>query len=171
LPWASKSKRYEASGLSGEGRLTLRRLDQENAAEEDEANFDPEVDLRDYDAVAASLPVFCVSSRAFQKLSGRLQKDDFNGGGFQSVDDTEIPQLQSHAKKLTEAGRAANSRRFLNSLMQLLNSMTMWASDDGTGSNLSDAEKSKEDMRLRKQLQAMEQVSDFPAPAPTHPSN
>ena len=148
--------------------LTLCRLDQETAAEEDEANFDPEVDLRDYDAVAASLPVFCVSSRAFQKLSGRLQKDDFNGGGFQSVEDTEVPQLQAHAKKLTEAGRAASSRRFLNNLMQLLNSMTMWASDDGTGSTLSDADKAKDERRLRKQLLRMEQVSPGPAPAPSH---
>ncbi|KAK4033768.1 hypothetical protein C8A01DRAFT_19341 [Parachaetomium inaequale] len=148
---------YSRKAIKQDFAMGIKELDQENAAEEDEANFDPEVDLRDYDAVAASLPVFCVSSRAFQKLSGRLQKDDFHGGGFQSVDDTEIPQLQSHAKKLTEAGRAASSRRFLNSLMQLLNSMTMWASDDGTGSNLSDAEKSKEDVRLRKQLQTMEQ--------------
>jgi hypothetical protein len=122
--------------------------------------------------VAASLPVFCVSSRAFQKLSGRLQKDDFNSGGFQSVDDTEIPQLQSHAKKLTEAGRAASSRRFLNGLMQLLNSMTMWASDDGTGSSLTDTEKAKEETRLRKQLRNLEQVSPGPAPlSATHHLN
>lgn len=151
------------------------RLDQEAAAEEDEANFDPEVDIRDYDAVAESLPVFCVSSRAFQKLSGRLQKDDFNAAGFQSVQDTEIPQLQAHAKKLTEAGRAADSRRFLNSLVQLLNSMTMWASDDGTRSTLTDAEKNREQTRLRKQLNKLEQVSQpgpdvtFPVPKqPTH---
>ncbi len=134
------------------------RLDQENAADEDEANFDPEMDIRDYDAVAESLPVFCVSSRAFQKLSGRLQKDDFNAGGFQSAEDTEIPKLQSHARKLTEAGRAAHSRRFLNDLVQLLNSMSMWATDDGTQSNLSDAEKNREETHLRKRLNKMEQV-------------
>ncbi|KAK3294038.1 uncharacterized protein B0H64DRAFT_361274 [Chaetomium fimeti] len=148
---------YSRRAIKLDFAMGIKELDQENAAEEDEANFDPEADLRDYDAVAASLPVFCVSSRAFQKLSGRLQKDDFNGGGFQSPDDTEIPQLQAHAKKLTEAGRAANSRRFLNNLLQLLNSMTMWASDDGTGSSLSNADKAKEETRLRKQLHKMEQ--------------
>ncbi|KAH6855788.1 hypothetical protein B0I37DRAFT_365794 [Chaetomium sp. MPI-CAGE-AT-0009] len=148
---------YSRRAIKQDFAMGIKELDQENAAEEDEANFDPETDLRDYDAVAASLPVFCVSSRAFQKLSGRLQKDDFNGGGFQSPDDTEIPQLQAHAKKLTEAGRAANARRFLNNLLQLLNSMTMWASDDGTGSTLSNADKAKEETRLRKQLHRMEQ--------------
>ncbi|KAK4236644.1 hypothetical protein C8A03DRAFT_16733 [Achaetomium macrosporum] len=152
---------YSRRAIKQDFAMGIKELDQENAAEEDEANFDPEVDLRDYNAVAESLPVFCVSSRAFQKLSGRLQKDDFNAGGFQSVDDTEIPQLQSHAKKLTETGRAANSRRFLNNLMQLLNSMTMWASDDGTGSNLSDAERAREETRLRKRLLKMEQDLDL----------
>ncbi|KAL2132078.1 hypothetical protein VTI74DRAFT_4256 [Chaetomium olivicolor] len=148
---------YSRRAIKLDFAMGIRELDQENAVEEDEANFDPDVDLRDYNAVAESLPVFCVSSRAFQKLSGRLEKDDFNAGGFQSVDDTEIPQLQSHAKKLTEAGRAANSRRFLNNLMQLLNSMAMWTSDDGTGSSLSDAEKAKEETRLRERLHKMEQ--------------
>lgn len=146
------------------------RLDQENAVEEDEANFDPEVDLRDYDAVAASLPVFCVSSRAFQKLGGRLRKDDFDAGGFQSAEDTEVPQLQAHAKKLTEAGRAASSRRFLNSLMQLLNSMKMWASDEETESTVSSPDKGQEERRLRTQLQAMQKVSSIrlalPGPRP-----
>ncbi|KAL2176798.1 uncharacterized protein P884DRAFT_300219 [Thermothelomyces heterothallicus CBS 202.75] len=151
---------YSRKAIKQDFAMGIKELDQENAAEEDEANFDPDVDLRDYDAVAASLPVFCVSSRAYQKLSGRLQKDDFNGSGFQSPEDTEIPQLQAHAKKLTEAGRTAAAHRFLNSLMQLLNSMTMWASDDGTGSSLTDTEKGKEETRLRKQLRKMEQDLD-----------
>ena len=125
--------------------------------------------MRDYDAVAASLPVFCVSSRAFQKLSGRLQKDDFNAGGFQSPEDTEVPQLQAHARKLTEAGRAANSRRFLNELVQLINSMTMWASDDGTRSNLTDVEKNREETRLRQRLNKMEQVRPPQSSLPHHP--
>lgn len=125
--------------------------------------------MRDYDAVAASLPVFCVSSRAFQKLSGRLQKDDFNAGGFQSPEDTEVPQLQAHARKLTEAGRAANSRRFLNELIQLINSMTMWASDDGTRSNLTDIEKNREETRLRQRLNKMEQVRPPQPSLPNHP--
>lgn len=103
--------------------------------------------------------MFCVSSRAFQKLSGRLQRDDFNDTGFKSIEDTEIPALQAHAKKLTEAGRAAGARRFLNSFIQLLNSMTMWATNDGTRSNLTDVEKRLEETRIRTKLNNTEQVS------------
>lgn len=40
----------------------IKELDQEIAAEEDEETFDPDDEVRDYKAVARSLPVFCVSS-------------------------------------------------------------------------------------------------------------
>lgn len=109
----------------------IKELDQENAAEQDPDNFDPEQDIRDYDEVARSLPVFCVSSRAYQKLSDRLQKDS-SVCGFTSTDQTEMPQLQAHCLKLTEKGRLAGARRFLNSVHQLLTSLALWASDDGT---------------------------------------
>jgi hypothetical protein len=56
--------------------------------EEDTANFNPKVDARDYDEVARSLPVFCVSSRAYQKLMNRLQKGKAVPG-FKDVDETE----------------------------------------------------------------------------------
>ncbi|KAM7199901.1 nuclear GTPase SLIP-GC [Naviculisporaceae sp. PSN 640] len=151
---------YSRKAIKHDFAMGIKELDQETAAEADEANFDPEVDVRDYDAVAESLPVFCVSSRAFQKLSGRLQKDNFNAAGFAHADDTEVPQLQAHAKKLTEAGRAANCRRFLNDLGSLLNSMTMWATDDGTRSNFSDAEKRAEEQRIRGLLVKIEQDLD-----------
>ena len=134
------------------------RLDQETAAEADAANFDPEVDLRDYAAVAESLPVFCVSSRAFQKLSGRLQRDGFRNDGFQSADDTEIPQLQDHAQKLTESARGAASRKFLHGLVHLLNSIRMWASNNETSSGQSDGDKKAEQARLTGQLQKLKQV-------------
>lgn len=148
---------YSRKAIKHDFAMGIKELDQETAAEADEANFDPEVDVRDYDAVAESLPVFCVSSRAFQKLSGRLQKDNFNAAGFANAEDTEVPQLQAHAKKLTEAGRAANCRRFLNELVSLLNSMTMWATDDGTRSNFTDAEKRAEEERIRRLLDKIEQ--------------
>ncbi|KAM0720547.1 hypothetical protein Q7P37_004683 [Cladosporium fusiforme] len=109
----------------------IRELDQENAAEQDPENFDPEQDIRNYKEVARSLPVFCVSSRTYQKLSGRLQKDS-KVCGFSSTAQTEIPQLQEHCLKLTEKGRLAGCRRFLNSVHQILTSLTLWASDDGS---------------------------------------
>ena len=62
----------------------IRELDREFRQEEDPDQFNPEQDLRDYTEVARSLPVFCVSSRAYQKIRGRLQRDN-NVGGFRLV--------------------------------------------------------------------------------------
>lgn len=126
----------------------------------DEANFDPEQDLRDYNQVAKSLPVFCVSSRAYQQLCGRLKKDNFSKDGFDTPQDTEVPQLQEHAKKLTEAGRALNARVFLNDFSRLINSMKLWADNDGT-SQFTNDEKEVERRRLCDHLSTLEQVSSY----------
>lgn len=67
----------------------IKELDQENQIETNEADFNPEEDLRDYAEVARSLPVFCVSSRAYQKLCGRLQRDKAVPG-FATVEETEV---------------------------------------------------------------------------------
>ncbi|KAI6827790.1 hypothetical protein KC340_g9470 [Hortaea werneckii] len=74
----------------------IRELDQENAEEEDPEHFNPEEDLRDYDEVARNLPVFCVSSRAYQKLSGRLKKDKDVPGEWTSSQLSPLLE-QSHA--------------------------------------------------------------------------
>lgn len=107
------------------------RLDQEAAIEEDEEGFDPNEEARDYEEVARNFPVFCVSSRAFQKLSGRLQKDALHINGFSNLEDTEIPQLQRYTEQLTLGTRVSGSRKFLNELGQLLNSMKHWATNEG----------------------------------------
>ncbi|KAI0854147.1 Dynamin family-domain-containing protein [Daldinia vernicosa] len=147
---------YSRGAIKQDFAMGIKELDQEHAAEEDDTTFDPDQDIRDYDEVARTLPVFCVSSRAYQSLTGKLQKDDFQDHGFMSLEDTEIPQLQLHAKKLTEEGRASNCRRFLNELTQLINSMKLWASNDGTHSTLTDVEKRREEMHLRKLLNDLE---------------
>lgn len=136
------------------------RLDQEAAIDEDENAFDPDEDARDYDEVARSLSVFCVSARAYQKLSGRLKKDSVHVDGFTAPEDTEIPQLQDHARRLTEGGRVSNSRRFLNDLIQLLNSMKLWATNDGR-MGLNTQEQSIDEMFLRARLAELQKVSCF----------
>ncbi|KAK1957604.1 hypothetical protein LY78DRAFT_741803 [Colletotrichum sublineola] len=147
---------YSKGAIQKDFASGIKELDQEAAIEENEETFNPDEDIRDYDEVARNLPVFCVSSRAYQNMRGRLQKDDFNNEGFRDVDETEIPQLQMHAKKLTEEGRAANCRRFLNDLRQLLNSMKMWAANDGTQAQMTNREKWKQETSLRAQLSALE---------------
>jgi hypothetical protein len=107
--------KYSKGAIQQDFAAGIRELDQENAQEEDEDNFDPTAEMRDYEEVARSLPVFCCSSRAYQKMSGRLQRDS-KVPGFRSIKETEIPQLQQHCKKLTEGVRASNCRRFLTNL-------------------------------------------------------
>ncbi|KAI0538109.1 hypothetical protein GGR58DRAFT_513346 [Xylaria digitata] len=148
---------YSRGAIRQDFAMGIKEMDQENAAEEDDATFDPDQDTRDYDKAARSLPVFCVSSRAYQKLSGNLEKDDFQSHGFPSIKDTEIPKLQEHAKKLTEAGRMSHCRHFLNDLSRLINSMKLWSADNGTGSNLTDEEKNEEEAHLKKLLSHLEE--------------
>ncbi|KAI0470344.1 hypothetical protein F4859DRAFT_522828 [Xylaria cf. heliscus] len=148
---------YSRGAIKQDFAMGIKELDQENSAEENDATFDPDQDVRDYNEVARSLPVFCVSSRAYQKLSGKLEKDDFQSHGFLSMEDTEIPKLQGHAKKLTEAGRMSHCRRFLNDLSQLINSMKLWSANDGKGSHLTDDEKCREEQHLKKLLDHLEE--------------
>lgn len=150
--------RYSKSAIQVDFAAGVKELDQENQADENPDDFDPEEDLRDYEVVANSLPVFCVSSRAYQKLSGRLVKDHAVKG-FTHVDETEIPALQAHAKKLTEGTRTSACRRFLNSLAQFRMSINLWALNDGTGVKLTEAQRDAEGILLTRKLRALEKVS------------
>lgn len=146
---------YSKEAIQNDFAAGIKELDQENAAEEDEDNFNPDEEQRDYDQVARSLPVFCVSSRAYQKMCGRLQKDD-PVPGFETAEETEIPQLQAHCKKLTEAGRVQSCRNFLLSVCQLLTTFTLWASNDGTGLKMTDDDKHKQFKYVERRLQELE---------------
>lgn len=149
---------YSRGAIQNDFAQGIKELDQELAAEDDEENFDPDADSRDYDEVARSLPVFCVSSRGYQKLQGRLRKEPAVPG-FKTVEETEMPQLQAHCKELTKVGRSANCKRFINNLSQLLNSLTLWASNDGTGDHLTAEQKEREVKLLSGQLKRLEDVS------------
>ena len=149
---------YSRDAIRADFSAGIKELDQELAEEEDAANFNPDVDTRDYEEVAQSLPVFCVSSRGYQKLMGRLQKDP-PVPGFKHLDETEIPSLQKHCLKLTEAGRRAACRRFLNSFGQLLNSLRLWASSNVISHTLTDAQRAKEAEVMEQRLRKLDRVS------------
>jgi hypothetical protein len=155
----SARNEYSRSAIQKDFAAGIKELDQELAEEEDAANFNPEVEVRDYDEVARSLPVFCVSSRAYQKLKGRLQRDKAVPG-FENIDETEIPKLQAHCRKLTEAGREAACKRFLTHLTQLLNSLLLWSRNDGNGHSLTDAQLKREAKVLNDKLDRLDLVSD-----------
>ncbi|SPQ22881.1 33a1c8c7-d86f-4eb1-815a-97caacca19ac [Thermothielavioides terrestris] len=99
----------------------IREMDLDNAAEENE-NSDSSQVRRNYDDIARKLPVFCVSSKAYQKMSGRLKIDD-QVAGFPGLEDTEIPALQKHAMETADETRSATCRRFLTDLRNFLTSV------------------------------------------------
>ncbi|KAI4649500.1 hypothetical protein J4E93_003820 [Alternaria ventricosa] len=142
---------YSKSAIQQDFAAGIKEIDQENAAEEDEDNFNPDEEMRDYSQVARSLPVFCVSSRAYQKMCGRMQKDD-EVPGFMTPDETEVPQLQNHCKKLTEGGRIQTSRAFLTSVCQMLTTFNLWMSNHGAGSKMTDEDKLKQADYLQRRL-------------------
>ncbi|KAK2607165.1 hypothetical protein N8I77_005867 [Diaporthe amygdali] len=156
---------YSRDAIKNDFAMGIKELNQESAIEEDEAAFDPDEDTQNYDEIVRSLPVFCVSARAYQKLAGRLQHDAVQIDGFLSQDDTEIPQLQEHAKKLTESVRLNTSQSFLNELNQLLNSMKLWAFD-GTRLAVSNKYQEIDELFLRTRLVSLQKdlhkaVKDF----------
>jgi hypothetical protein len=146
---------YSKRAIQQDFAAGIKELDQENAAEEDEDNFNPDEEQRDYDEVAKALPVFCVSSRAYQKMCGRLVKDDAVPG-FNTPEETEMPQLQAHGKKLTEAGRIQSTRAFLFSLYQQLTTFTLRASNDGSGVKMTDDDKRKQHKYVERRLEELE---------------
>lgn len=70
-----------------------------------------------------------------------------------------VADLNDKCEKLTETGRAANCRAFINRLSSLLNSLTIWASSDGTGANLTPEQKARESRFLQKGMESLETVS------------
>ena len=85
---------YSKGAIQQDFAAGIKELDMENAAEDDEENFNPEEDIRHYDEVARSLPVFCVSSRAYQKMNGRLKKDE-NVPGFKTPEETQVSGFEN----------------------------------------------------------------------------
>ncbi|KAG7290833.1 hypothetical protein NEMBOFW57_000838 [Staphylotrichum longicolle] len=105
--------------LTSEMKAACIRLDQDTAAEQDEDSFDPDDVQRDYAEVANQLPVFCISSKAYQKISGRLRRDEAISG-FAALEDTEIPALKSHILGIVQSVRQATCRRSLTDVSNLL---------------------------------------------------
>ncbi|KAK6209770.1 hypothetical protein QIS74_11354 [Colletotrichum tabaci] len=105
---------------------SFRDLDRQDAAGY-EAQTDGEP--RDYEDMSRQTPVFCTSSHVYQQMRGLLMTDNDLTPGFETEDDTEIPQLQDHAQRLTEELRVAKQKEVLSGICQILNSVAIWAQD------------------------------------------
>jgi hypothetical protein len=121
------------------------RLDEETASKANEVGFDPEELARDYNNVAESLPVFCVSSRAYQQMKGNFA-DDTPIAGFPTLKDTGIPGLQEHARNANVGARTATCKQVLKDFALFSDSLFVWATggDGGPLIQLTDAEKARE---------------------------
>ena len=151
---------YSKEAIRQDFAAGVRELDQEKAQEENEDAFDPEEEARDYDEVARSLPVFCVSSRGYQQLCGKRKKDAAVHG-FTELEQTEIPALQAHCRQLTVSGRTAACNKFLLNISHLANSLAIWASSDGTNNHLTPEQRGIEEKFLAKSFKNLNNVSCF----------
>lgn len=106
--------------------LIYHRLDQFEAEKENPEGFDPTAELQDYKQMAADLPVFCVSIREYQQNKNDGGCDD-TPGGSDALDISEIPQLTAHAVGLTKQGQILRARHFLTDVLEILNSLHLWA--------------------------------------------
>ncbi|KAI0168301.1 hypothetical protein BJ166DRAFT_611252 [Pestalotiopsis sp. NC0098] len=126
--------------------------DHDLAMRENEQSFDPQNDRRDYEAISSSFPVFCVSSKVYQRANGRLEGDDVVQG-FPTQDSTGIPRLRKYAKQLTESAREDVSRRYMKDFRQFIQTLSLWTQKHDSRDQLTkDMFKSDLD-RLERQLE------------------
>ncbi|KAL8825163.1 MAG: hypothetical protein Q9170_007903 [Blastenia crenularia] len=148
----SERNAYSKRAIAQDYATGIRELDQELGFEENEIAFDPDVETRDYKKIAQDLPVFCVSSRGYQKLMGRFEQDD-PVLGFKAVAETEIPLLQKHCTKITEAGRIAKSQRFLKALLQQFEDLMLYVSPSDTVVQVTEEQKTRAEQLLASSLE------------------
>jgi hypothetical protein len=146
---------YSKSAIKQDFAAGIKELDQEIALEADEYSFNPEEEIRDYKKIAQDLPVFCVSSRAYQHQCGRFRQDDAVPG-FTTLEQTEMSQLQMHCLDLTKANRIQTGRNFLLSLCQHLTTFELWASDDNTGYEMTEQDKFGQDECMKQEFDEMQ---------------
>lgn len=127
----------------------------------DSSGFDPDHKIRDYEEVARALPVFCVSSRAYQSEKGRTKSDKkFEG---LTEDNTEIPLLLAHAQRITESRRIANCKKSLNCSLLVFQSLKTWLEAKDTDMKITGEEAEAETHKLKQDLCELRKVMAYPS--------
>ena len=118
---------YSTEAIQADFATGLQELDMEAMEKQDSENFNPMAAAmkRDYTRVAKDFPVFCVSSRSYQKFKGRFKKDR-DPQVFSTIEDTGLPALQQHCMQMTENMRCHASRYFWMELCGVLSSLSLW---------------------------------------------
>ena len=134
----------------------------ERIREDDEKDHNDELDgpRRNYNALEANVPVYCVSSRAYQKLEGRMINDS-DVKGFRDIADTEVPKLRNHCLEFTKTKRKAACEIFLNRAAGLLDSIELRAASKRPGENQSKEKKDADSEFLKKHHCVLRKVSQF----------
>ncbi|KAF5388296.1 hypothetical protein D9615_000347 [Tricholomella constricta] len=104
-----KRSEFSRDVLKEDFRVGLKDLDDAAAEERDPDNFNPNQNIRDYDAI--DLPVFTCSSRDYVRLKGQV-KGDGEPTCFSNAKDTGIPELQQWCHQLTISSRERAARNF-----------------------------------------------------------
>ncbi|OIW33218.1 hypothetical protein CONLIGDRAFT_695670 [Coniochaeta ligniaria NRRL 30616] len=112
---------YSRSAVQTRFKNSVRELDQDD---DDEDDADLVQDRSYYDELGRRLPVFCVSARAYMKLTGKLSQDK-EVPGFDTEWDTEIPYLKKHALDTANEFRSTLCRRFLKEFLHVMRSLVL----------------------------------------------
>ncbi|KAK0486897.1 hypothetical protein EDD18DRAFT_1192269 [Armillaria luteobubalina] len=105
-----KRSDFSRDVLKEDFRAGLKDLDDAAAEERDPNNFNPSVNIRDYDTI--DLPVFTCSSRDYVRLTKQVEGDG-EPTCFSNIDDTGIPALQEWCHALTLSSRERIAQSFL----------------------------------------------------------
>lgn len=123
-----KRSEFSRDVLKEDFRVGLKDLDDAAAEERNPDGFNPNVNLRDYDAI--DLPVFTCSSRDYVRLKCQV-KGDGEPSCFSNVKDTGIPDLQQWCHQLTISSRERAARNFLAHLKTFGNSVKSYVEGIG----------------------------------------
>lgn len=133
--WMCMQKRnqYVIEEIRRDFAAGIREIDEEDEHQAEEERRNPSTQKRDYEEVARSLPVFCISSKAYQQQRKNTQHGNLRTEGFKNLESTGIPSLQQHAKASSREGQIRSNKAYLNQFSQLLNSLTIWSRHEMSG--------------------------------------
>ncbi|OHE95598.1 hypothetical protein CORC01_09030 [Colletotrichum orchidophilum] len=141
---------YSREAIKEDFAFGLKEFDEELLAEQQQeirTRQQVEVENPDYEEIGKHLPVFCISSRGYQQLRGRMKKDH-RVVGFTSLDDTGVPGLRGHTLELAATIQASHFRHHLSEICRLLGALDLFLAGDAANLKLSDNEKKQETKSL-----------------------
>lgn len=113
---------YLRKAVKTKFKQSLKELEQDDFVGDDNDDVDLVQSVNNHDTLARDLPVFCVSARAYMKLTGKFSEDEAVRG-FETVWDTDIPDLQQHALAIADEFRSAVCRRILEQFLHIMRTL------------------------------------------------